>query len=72
MPKRNRSEDHKDEISASAAVKEETNIMEMNSDCLRRVFDMLSLRDLLNFALAIRKNKRIDVVLNDILERLRK
>lgn len=70
MNKRKCSEDAKDcETSVSKTVKMETNIIEMNDDCLGAVFNLLSVRDLLNTALAIRKNDRINIVLNDVFEK---
>lgn len=70
MSVRKRSKDDTEcETSASKTAKKETNILDVNSDCLEAVFKLLNFRDLLNMALAIRKNERIDVVLNNVFER---
>lgn len=51
------------------AIRMETNIVDVNDDCLGFIFEFLDLTELLNVALSFRKVDRMNCVLNDFFER---
>lgn len=65
----NEDADKEGEAYVSKIIRMETQITDMNDHCLRYVFNLLSLRDLLNTALSIRKSDRINNVLDDVFEK---